>query len=150
MRGALVLPLALAVACSSSTSPDRDPLSGIWQATTASLPAGLSAYQVTLTQVNDTITGTALLEYIGDRSVELQVRGHAGLGGSQSCFPERPIVCHVTFSFQATDASGDEVFFQGQFKNGNLLFGDVQSSSDLPFWNVDGLELQLQRVATPS
>lgn len=150
MRGVLVLPLALAIACSSSTAPQRDQLSGIWLATSASLPTGVNALQVTLTQVNDTITGTALLVYTGNRpQVTLQVHGRAGLDGSTSCFPESPTVCHVTLQFQATDAGGDEVFFQGQFNNGNLLFGDVQSSSGLPFWNVDGRSLQFARVATP-
>jgi hypothetical protein len=39
------------------------------------------------------------------------------------------------------------VFFQGQVNNGNALFGDVQSSSDLPFWNVDGRQLQFTRAS---
>ena len=150
MRRVLVLPLALAIACSSSTSPQRDPLTGTWQATTASLPTGVKDMRVTLTQVNDTLIGSAVLDYIGDRpSVTLQVHGRAGLDGSMGCFPVAPIgSCHVTFQFTATDSGGDEVFFQGQVNNGNALFGDVQSSSGLPFWNVDGRALQFARVTS--
>lgn len=149
MRGTLVLPLALAIACSSSTSPERKQLSGIWRATSATLATGVSALQINLVQVNDTIAGTAVLDFIGDRpSLELQIRGKAGLDGSTACFPEAPIgTCHVNFRFTAADAGGDTLFFQGQFLSGNLLTGDVQSSSGLPFWNVDGRMLQFARVA---
>jgi len=150
MRRVLVLPLALAIACSSSTSPQRGSLTGTWQATTASLPTGVKDMRVTLTQANETLTGSAVLDYIGDRpSVTLQVHGRAGLDGSMGCFPVAPTgLCHVTFQFTATDSDGDQVFFQGQVNNGNALFGDVQSSSGLPFWNVDGRVLRFSRVTS--
>lgn len=149
MRATLLLPLALTIACSSSTSPKRDPLSGNWQATSATLATGVKALNVTLTQVSDTITGTAVLNFIGDRSLTFQVRGKAGLDGSISCFPVAPIgTCHVNFQFTAADTEGDQLFFQGQFVNGDLLTGDIQSSSGLPFQNVDGRMLQFARVST--
>jgi hypothetical protein len=149
MRGALVLPLVAAIACSSSTLPQLGPLSGSWQATTASLPTGIKDMRVMLMQANDTLTGSAVVEFIGGRpAVTLQVHGRAGLDGSMACFPVTVMgSCHVTFQFTAADASDDDVFFQGQVNNnGNLLFGDVESSFGLPFGNVDGRALQFSRV----
>jgi len=153
MRSVLGLPLALAVACSSSVSPERDSLSGLWYARSNMLPAGAYEMHLSLTQAADTITGTAALDLDGgSRTILMQVRGRAGLNGSMSCFPVGPSIgpstCHVAFQFQAADASGDTVYFWGQFLNHDLLYGDIQSTNALPFWNVDGKSMEFDRVKT--
>lgn len=144
----LVLPIMLAIACSSSTSPQHGALTGTWQATIATLPASVSDYRVTLTQMNDTIVGTAVLNYIGDRSVTFQVAGRAGLNGGTCGTPDVIIPnCHVQFEFTAKASNGDAINFSGGFSAGNQLVGDVGSTTDIPFANVDGRELQFSRVA---
>ncbi|HZS61832.1 MAG TPA: hypothetical protein VFA43_21355 [Gemmatimonadaceae bacterium] len=153
MRRFLVLPLGLAIACSSSTSPQHEPLTGAWRATSATLPAGLRDFRVTLTQVNDTITGTAVLDYIGDRSVTFKVAGRAGLNGGE-CGTIDVVIpnCHVQFQFTATanEATDEFINFGGGLVAGGQLRGDVGSTADFPFTSIDGRELGFERATTPN
>ena len=146
MRRAAVLLLALAIACSSSTSPQRDALTGTWQATSATLPISVKDYRVTVTQVNDTITGTAVLDYIGDRSVTFTVAGRAGLNGG-TCGTIDVVIanCHVQFTFTATAPNGNIIDFTGGYTANNQILGDVGSTGDLPFASIDGRPLGFTR-----
>jgi hypothetical protein len=145
MRAYCVLPLIFAIACSSSTSPDPQPLSGTWNATRATLPGTVQQFQVVLRQFGDTITGTATLTPIGSGPTRtFQVVGHAGLDGS-SCVIDVQFTCHAQFDFRATEATGDFINFVGGFTASDKIVGDVFSGTDLPFANIDGRELDFAR-----
>jgi len=145
LRSVPFIVLALTSACGSSTSPDPGALSGTWSAASATLPAGVRGLSFTLVQTSNTISGTGQYSTVGGFVAQLHVTGQAGLDGSRSCFPVGPSSCHVNFELQATDASGDTIFYQGQFAGSNALQGDVNSTNALPFWNVDYSLLQFNR-----
>lgn len=150
MRRALVVPLVLAVAtaCSSSTAPKSNSLSGIWRATSATLPTGVEALQVTLTPgAHNNLTGNAVLVYIGGRpQVTFTITGMTGMSGG-SCNLDVVFNCHTQFQFTATAPNGDVINFVGGFIATDSILGDVFTSPDLPFANVDGRALGFALVA---
>ena len=148
MRATLVLPVALTIACSSSTVP-VSAINGRWEASGA-VGTGVQAFQLSLAETNGSISGTATLSYLdaNRQSLILHVTGRTGLDGSP-CLPEQPNVCHARFEFKAGDASGDTIYFIGQLKSQNVMFGDVQATAGLPYRNVDGLGLEFDRFFAP-
>jgi hypothetical protein len=143
MRVAFVLPLALAIACSSSLSPDSDSLTGTWNATPATLPGSIQHFQVTLSQSGDSLTGTATLTPIGSGpTLSFQVAGRTGLNGA-SCSIDVVFDCHAQFEFRATATNGDFVNFIGGYTAKDKIVGDVFGYYG--FENVDGRELDFTR-----
>jgi hypothetical protein len=129
MRAVFLAALALAIACASSTSPNRDPLTGHWMAA-GGIGRGVQEFQLSLVQANDTITGDALLTFSSGRpDLAFQVRGRTGLNGSP-CFPPSLPVCRRLFAFAA-------------------MYGDVAGTLGTPYQSIDGWPLEFDRFFPP-